>query len=206
MQDEIAVEDSAKTLVDYLLENDLMDQVTFSERAEGFRLKLEFADLPEDIVAAGKRCCREMSTTVNTVKTRVKFLSVKLIEDGLVLEMKRAMETLDSWIEQYVMDSTENQQEYGDQFFVYVNESSGAPTTVTSAQPKAKQQSSAQAGADQTSAQAGADKPKGALKFRDSGRGKKGSKKPQLELNSGKGDPKSTVGERLELNLLQLKL
>ena len=87
-----------------------------------------------------------------------------------------------------------------------VPSSSGAPTTGTSAQPKAKQQSSAQAGADQTSAQAGADKPKGALKFRDSGRGKKGSKKPQLELNSGKGDPKSTVGERLELNLLQLKL
>ena len=135
MQDEITVEDSAKTLVDYLLENDLMDQVTFSEHAEGFRLKLEFADLPEDIVAAGKRCCREMSTTVNTVKTRVKFLSVKLIEDGLVLEMKRAMETLDSWIEQYVMDSTENQQEYGDQFFDYVNESfedEPEPTPATS--------------------------------------------------------------------------
>ena len=135
MQDEITVEDSAKTLVDYLLENDLMDQVTFSERAEGFRLKLEFADLPEDIVAAGKRCCREMSTTVNTVKTRVKFLSVKLIEDDLVLEMKRAMETLDSWIEQYVEDSTENEKEYGDQFFDYVNESfedEPEPTPATS--------------------------------------------------------------------------
>ena len=82
---------------------------------------------------------------------------------------------------------------------------SGAPTTGTSAQPKTKQQSSAQAGADQTSVQAGSDKPKGALKFRDSGRGKKGSKKPQLELDSGKGDLEGTVGDRLDLNLLHLK-
>ena len=120
------VEESARVVAEFLLDNDLMEEnVTFSERKNGFRINLDLSTIPKETATACKSCCTDMSTTVNKSKLRVRFLSSKLLEEATVQKMKDELETYDLWIAQYLVDSKENLIEYAEQFFDYAGYESG---------------------------------------------------------------------------------
>ena len=56
----MSVEASAEIFAKYLLDNDLMESVKYSERKEGFKIKVDVSTMPEDIASASKKCCREI--------------------------------------------------------------------------------------------------------------------------------------------------
>ena len=113
----MSVEASAEIFAKYLLDNDLMESVKYSERKEGFKIKVDVSTMPEDIASASKKCCREMITTVNNVKIRVRFLSKKVLEESTFQSIMEELETYEDWLSLHLHCSKVNLEEYGEEFF-----------------------------------------------------------------------------------------
>ena len=106
----------------YLIENEQMDQVEFSERCEGFKIKLGLRKIPKDISLAVRKSCREMVTLFGETKLRVRFLPSSLLEAAQIDKMKALLETLDLWTKEYLCEREENMLDYGDLFYGYAND------------------------------------------------------------------------------------
>ena len=115
------MEDCADMVAAFLMENNLMDNVEFSQRSEGFKIKLEIKKFPKDIAKSVRKSTRDMNTTFGGVKMRVKFMSIKLLDQSVITKMKDLLETLDSWTQELVNDRLENQKDYADLFYGYAN-------------------------------------------------------------------------------------
>ena len=105
-----------------MIENEQMDQVEFSERSEGFKIKLGLRKIPKDISLAVRKSCREMVTLFGETKLRVRFLPSSLLEATQIDKMKALLETLDLWTKEYLCEKEENIQDYGDLFYAFAND------------------------------------------------------------------------------------
>ena len=61
-KDKSTPEEYAEKFAAYLIKEG--EDITYSERSEGFRIDINFKELPKEIADAGKKCCRPMSTTL----------------------------------------------------------------------------------------------------------------------------------------------
>ena len=115
------MEDCAGSVANYLLETELMDHVEFSERSDGFKIKLEMKKFPKDISVAVKKSTRDMNTIFGGAKLRVKFLSSTLLESSTISKMKDLLQTLEKLTQDLVTERQENLQDYSNLFYGYAN-------------------------------------------------------------------------------------
>jgi len=116
-------EEYANRVVNFLIQTDLVEeQVEFSERSEGFKLKLDQKLIPKEIWMAIKKSTRDMNSTFKGEKLRVKFLSSLILDSTLDFKLKSLLETWDLWTEQLLTEREENLQDYADLFYGDANE------------------------------------------------------------------------------------
>ena len=115
------MEDSAELVAAFLLQGDFMDKVEYSDKTEGFKIKLEMKKFPDDIGSAIRKCTREMVSTFAGEKSRVRFLNDKLLKLTTKKAILLLLETVKSWHEQYLRDVRENLDDYAEQFYAYAN-------------------------------------------------------------------------------------
>ena len=116
-------EECANRVVNFLIQTDLVEeQVEFSERSEGFKLKLDQKLIPKEIWMAIKKSTRDMNSTFKGEKLRVKFLSSLILDSTLDFKLKSLLETWDLWTEQLLTEREENLQDYADLFYGDANE------------------------------------------------------------------------------------
>ena len=117
MQEELSPQQHASTFVTYLLENDLSEHVSYSERSKGFRIDTNSMTLPPNISLAERKSCRNMSTTlIFDKKKRLKFLDNKLLDDNLQQLLLKSLESYDVWIQSYIFDNMANFGNYAKEF------------------------------------------------------------------------------------------
>ena len=117
----MSVEDCAELVANYLIDNDLMDQVEFAKQSDGFKIKLDVKKFPEDIASALRKCSRDMVTTFGGTKLRVRFISNKVLDQTVIEKLKNLQETLEAWCQVHLTDLAENRKDYADQFYAYAN-------------------------------------------------------------------------------------
>jgi hypothetical protein len=120
-EDELTVEDCAETVANYLMDEEKIDNVEYSETSGGFKIHLEIKKYPEDVAKVLRRCSREMVTTFGRAKSRVRFISSKLLDPVTIQKLKDLLQTLHSWREDELQDLRENRLDYAEQFWAYAN-------------------------------------------------------------------------------------
>ena len=117
MQEESSPQQYASTFVTYLLENDLLEHVSYSDRSKGFRIDTNSLSLPPNISLAERKSCRNMSTTlIFDKKKRVRFLDKKLLDDNLTQLLLKSLESYDVWLQSYIFDNRDNFAQYANEF------------------------------------------------------------------------------------------
>jgi hypothetical protein len=111
-EDELTVEDCAETVANYLMDEEKIDNVEYSEKSGGFKIHLEIKKYPEEVAKALRRCSREMVTTFGRAKLRVRFLSSKLLDPVTIQKFKDLLQTLHSWREDELQDLRKNRLDY----------------------------------------------------------------------------------------------
>ena len=97
-------------LAKFLMENECFDNVEFSSRCEGFKIKLENLNLTKSVSSALKKCTRSITTNFKGIRytKRMRLLSVRLLDKSTAKRFQNYLETLESWCGDYLSDLSEN--------------------------------------------------------------------------------------------------
>ena len=89
-------------LAKFLMENECFDNVEFSSRCEGFKIK--------GVSSALKKCTRSITTNFKGIRytKRMRLLSVRLLDKSTAKRFQNYLETLESWCGDYLSDLSEN--------------------------------------------------------------------------------------------------
>ena len=126
------MEDCAETVAKYLMEEEKIENVEFSEKSGGFKIHIEMKKTPEDVAKALRKCSREMVTTFGKAKLRIRFLSSKLLLPVTIQNLRDLLQTLSSWREDVLQDLSENRLDYAEQFWVYAHSDANSDKEYTS--------------------------------------------------------------------------
>ena len=114
----------AKVIAEYLIELDersVSNKIEFSERFNGFKLKLIINAVPSHVAKALRLCTRETTSTFSGKRgIKVRLLSADLLSDEVVLELKSLIpdaEDFADWVEASIQESEDSLTSLGTMFY-----------------------------------------------------------------------------------------
>ena len=110
----------AEAVVAYLIEEGFTNNIEFSDRINGFKLKISLSKIPPQIAQALRSCTRETTSTFSgKLGTKIRILSAGLLSEESVLQLKSQIDTVDfaDWVEQSNNDSDQLMTDLGNEFY-----------------------------------------------------------------------------------------
>ena len=92
----------------------------FSERLNGFKLKLSFSTIPDDIAKSVRLCTRETTSTfAGKAGIKIRVMASDLLPVELVLQLKNLLkdENYEDWVEQSIVETEKIMTDLGNEFY-----------------------------------------------------------------------------------------
>ena len=121
-------------VANYLVDNNLIDNIEHTSRLDGFKIKIDFNKVPGEIGEALRKATRESVTIFKGSKIRVRILSSSLLQQSLVDKLQNMLENWDDWVEKFLDAKADFFTEYANDFYKFTSEKSTDPFYTAQAQ------------------------------------------------------------------------
>jgi len=114
----ITAEQAAKTVVEYLVENNLGEHVQYTTKAGGFKIKLTGIEPPSNIKEALQLCTSSISSTFKgSGKVRTRFLGKQLLEEDDIENLMGSCDTFEAGLQEAFNNFQKKKAKFAEEMF-----------------------------------------------------------------------------------------
>ena len=118
IQETITAEQAAKTVVEYLVENNLGEHVQYTTKAGGFKIKLTGIEPPSNIKEALQLCTSSISSTFKgSGKVRTRFLGKQLLEEDDIENLMGSCDTFEAGLQEAFNNFQKKKAKFAEEMF-----------------------------------------------------------------------------------------